>query len=231
LKQWDNGTNVSLGTPTSTPMVAVSAPSGIVLSSQDNLALGAETQIDVVSPGMVDISSGKDVSLRAAERVNLFAHQLGMQLIAAAGNVAVQAHNGDIELTTSGRIKLHAGQGIELQAPTVKIVAEGAQADFAGGSIIQQSAGPHAIKSPIFTHTKNGNGNPAGVSFPSTNSRADERLILFEQATGAPLAGRRYRLDLEDGRTISGITDEHGRTELATSESIGRLNFTIFPPD
>jgi type VI secretion system secreted protein VgrG len=231
LRQWDNGTNVSLGTQTPTPIVAVTAPAGIILSSQDNLALGAESQIDVVSPGPVDISSGKDVSLHAAASVKLFAHQLGMQLIAAAGNVALQAHNGDIELTTSGRIRLHAGQGIELQAPSVKIVAEGAQADFADGSITQQSSGPHAIKSPVFTHTRQGNGNPAGISFPSTNIHADERLILFDQATGAPLAGRRYRLDLEDGRTISGITDEHGRTELATSESIGRLNFTIFPSD
>jgi type VI secretion system secreted protein VgrG len=229
LKQWDTGTNVSTGASQGSPVIAASAPGGIVVASQDNLALGAESKIDVVSVGSTEVSSGKDISVRAAHSINLFAHQLGMKLIAASGNVAIQAHNGDIELTTPGRIKLHAGQGIELQAPEVKIVAQGAQADFGGGAITQQSSGPHAIKSSTFSHTKPGGASPPGVNFPSSGLEADERLILFDQSTGKPIAGRRYRLDLEDGRVISGVTDDQGRTELATSNAMGKVDFTIFP--
>jgi type VI secretion system secreted protein VgrG len=156
---------------------------------------------------------------------------MGMKLIAAAGNIAMQTHNGDIELTTSGKIKLHAGQGIELQAPQVKILAEGAQSDFGGGAILHQTSGSYAIKSSTFSHTKPGGANPPGVSFPTTHVETDERLVLFHQMTGEPIAGRRYKLELENGRVISGVTDEHGRTELASSDAIGKLKFTIFPAE
>lgn len=231
IKQWDTGTNVAPGQHQNPPVVAATAPGGIAVASQDNLALGAESKIDVVSVGNTDISSGRDFSARAARSLNLFAHQLGMKLIAASGNVAVQAHNGDIELTTSGRIKLHAGKGIELQAPDVRITAQGAQADYGSGTITQQSSGPHAIKSSTFAHTGPGGGNPTGVTFPSTDVAVDERLILFDQATGEPIAGRRYRLELENGHAISGVTDEHGRTALATSDALGKVNFTVYPPE
>lgn len=231
LRHWDTGTNVSAGSGQGAPVIAASAPGGIVVASQDNLALGAESKIDIVSVGDTEVSSGKDISVRAAHSINLFAHRLGMKLIAASGSVAIQAHDGDIELTTPGRIKLHAGQGIELQAPDVKIVAQGAQANFGGGAIIQQSSGPHAIKSSTFAHTQPGGASLPGVTFPSSGLEADERLVLFHQSTGKPIAGRRYRLDLEDGRVITGVTDDQGRTELATSVEMGKVEFTIFPAD
>lgn len=231
IRNWDTGINASAESSVGAPVIAASAPGGIALASQDNLAIGAESKIDIVSVGTTEMSSGKDISVRAAHSINLFAHQLGMRLVAATGNIAIQAHNGDIELTTPGRIMLHAGKGIELQAPEIKLVAQGAQADFGGGAITQQSSGPHAIKSSSFAHVKPGGANPAEVAFPASKLETDERLVLFHQSTGEPIVGRRYRLDLEDGRVISGVTDDQGRTELATSNAMGKIEFTIFPAD
>jgi uncharacterized protein (DUF2345 family) len=83
-------------------------------------------------------------------------------------------------------------------------------------------------------------GNQSGAKRPGITDQeavaiwdrlTNSRLVLFHQETGKPIAGRRYRLEFEDGRTISGVTDEHGRTELVTSDAMGKIDFTIYPPE
>ncbi|WP_225025442.1 hypothetical protein, partial [Klebsiella pneumoniae] len=53
LKQWEDGSNVGTGQTGEGghPVVAVSAPAGMVLASQDNVVVGAQTHIDMVSIG------------------------------------------------------------------------------------------------------------------------------------------------------------------------------------
>ena len=46
----------------------------------------------------------------------------------------------------------------------------------ADGAITQQSTGPHAVKSPQFTHIRVGAASPDGVTFPQTDLVADERF-------------------------------------------------------
>jgi uncharacterized protein (DUF2345 family) len=56
-------------------------------------------------------------------------------------------------------------------------------------------------------------------------------VILQHQSTGEPLPRRRYELTLENGRIIRGVTDELGRTSLATSNAYGKIDICIFPED
>jgi uncharacterized Zn-binding protein involved in type VI secretion len=65
----------------------------------------------------------------------------------------------------------------------------------------------------------------AAMSLP-----CDEQL-QFVGATGAALAGLRYSLHLDDGRTISGVLDAAGRTQrVATSTSVVIAHATLGPP-
>ncbi|WP_373989473.1 type VI secretion system Vgr family protein [Duganella sp. BuS-21] len=208
-----------------------SAPDGILLGSEKNIAIGAQTNLDLVCSSDIQLSGGKNVFVRALKSVSVFAHGLGMKLVAAKGNVLVQAHNGDIELTATGKIKISAGQGIEIMSPEVKIAAKGAQVNVGNGEITQQSKGVHAIKSSKFTHTTGGGGDVNEIKFPSTEVETDERVILFQSQTGEPIVGRRYRLDLPDGSSVEGVTDAEGRTSLATGKEIGDIEVTIFPED
>jgi type VI secretion system secreted protein VgrG len=120
---------------------------------------------------------------------------------------------------------------VEIQAPEVKIATKGAQANFGGGAITQQCSGAHIIKSATFAHTKGGNGSVSEVKFPSTKMETDERVILHHSQTGKPVAGRRYSLHLPDGSSIDGVTDELGRTDLATSDEMGNIEIVIHPED
>jgi uncharacterized Zn-binding protein involved in type VI secretion len=65
------------------------------------------------------------------------------------------------------------------------------------------------------THTSSPSALSASEPF-------DERLLLLDATTAAPLTHRAYRLISNTGRTVQGITDASGRTdriETARSES------------
>lgn len=230
LQGWDGGTNVDPdGTGGKAPVVAVSAPAGVVIGSQDNVLLGAQSQIDLISIGGVNFSAGKTFLVRAAETISLFAHRLGMRLIAASGKMELQTHQDDIELTSAKRIVLSAANEIVLQAPKLRFLAKGAQVDIGSDEIVQQCSGNHTIKSAKLAHVSGGGGDVAALMLPTSDLKVDERIVLFDQQSGLPVKNRAYRAILDDGQEIEGRTDADGRTELMHSASMGDVQIIIEP--
>jgi type VI secretion system secreted protein VgrG len=230
LKAWDDGTNVNPGGSEGEPaIVAVSAPAGVAIGAQDNVLVGAQSQIDLISAGGTNLSAGKTFLVRAGETVSMFAHRLGMKLIAASGKMDLQTHKDDIELTSAKRIVLSAADEIILQAPKVRFLAKGAQVDIGSGEIVQQCSGNHTIKSAKFAHVTGGGGEVAAITLPTSDLKADERIVLFDQQSGLPVKNRAYRAILADGQEIAGRTDGDGRTELMHSASMGDVQIIIEP--
>jgi len=214
LKCWHGGSNVAPDGAGGVPIVAATAPNGVVVASSDNLALGASSKIDVVSAGDAEVSTGRNLFLRAARALSLFAHELGVKLVAGRGNIVVHTHQGHVEIKSAGRIRLVAAEGIELDAPNVKVVAPGAQTDWQDGSIVHQTSGAQVQKGADFVHMGPQGAAPEGVHLPSARLRTDEYIVLRHQQTGAPVPNQRYTARLADGRTVAGRTDEKGRTSL-----------------
>jgi type VI secretion system secreted protein VgrG len=232
LQEWDAGTNVNpQGNTGQAPVVAVSAPAGVAISSQDNLLLGAQSQADLISVGNIQASTAKGFLVRAAEKVSIFAHKLGMKLIAASGKMELQTHSEDMELTSAKRIVLSAAEEIILQAPAVRVMAKGAQLDIGGDAIVQQCNGNHTIKSAKFAHVTSGGGSIAELRLPTSEVITDERIVLLDAQTGLPVKDRGYRAVLSDGQVIEGKTDANGRTALMEAAVIGEVEITIDPAD
>lgn len=223
VKNWSAGKNLGV--------IAASAPDGLLLGSEKNIVVGAQTNLDLIAAKDLQLSGGKNIFVRALKSVSIFAHDLGLKMVAAKGNVLVQSHNGDIELTATGVIKISAGKGVEIMAPEVKIAAKGAQVNLGNGEITQQSKSTHTIKSSKFVHASGGGGEVSDIKFPCTEIETDERVILFHSQTGEPVVGRRYRMTLPDGASIEGVSDERGRTTLATGKELGDIEVTIFPEE
>jgi type VI secretion system secreted protein VgrG len=53
------------------------------------------------------------------------------------------------------------------------------------------------------------------VELPTSTMRTDERFVLARRGSGRPHAQQRYRIELDDGSVIEGVTDEQGRTALS----------------
>jgi type VI secretion system secreted protein VgrG len=219
LKEWESGSNTEKGGTGAggQPVVALSAPSGVAVTSQDNVAIGAQTHVDVISIGNTQLSVGRKLLARVSESISLFAHRLGIKLIAASGKLELQTHADDIEITSSKRIVLTANDEIVLQAPKLRFVAQGAQVDIGGGAITQQSSGEHTIKSSKFAHVGPGDGKPAAATLPKSEAAHDQQTVLRWIGTDEPMKNQRYRITTEDGRTFEGRTDATGLTERFTS--------------
>lgn len=219
LKQWEAGSNTEKEGPGAGghPVVALTAPAGIAMTSQGSVAIGAQTHVDMVSIGNTQLSVGRKLLARVSESISLFAHRLGIKIIAASGKLELQTHGDDIELTSSKRIVLTATEEIVLQAPKLRFVAQGAQVDIGGGAITQQSSGEHTIKSSKFAHLGPGGGSPADINLPVSETAHDQQIVLRWMGTDEPMKNQRYRITTEDGRTFEGHTDATGLTERFTS--------------
>jgi type VI secretion system secreted protein VgrG len=223
LKRWQEGADLAQGQP----IVAASAPAGMILGSQDNLAIGAETKIDVICGGDTEVAAGRNLFLRAARSLSLFAFELGLKLVAARGDVVVKTHQGNVEIRSSGKISLVAADSIEFQAPTVKVVAQGTQTDWGGGAIIQQSSGKHTIRAAGLDQVGPGGGTPVGLHLPETRLETDERMVAIDRQTGLPAKGRRYTARHEDGTIVEGTTDDQGRTDILRAYALGAIEFRL----
>jgi type VI secretion system secreted protein VgrG len=219
LRQWEAGSNTEQdASGGGQPVVALSAPAGIAVTSGENIAIGAQTHVDLLSIGNTQLSVGRKLLARVSENICLFAHRLGIRLIAASGKLELQTHGGDIEATSSKRIVFTASEEIVLQAPKLRFVAQGARVDIGGGAITQQSSDLHTIKSSKFVHIGPGGGSPPTVQSPTSESSHDQQTILRWLGTDEPMKNQRYRIKTEDGRTLEGRTDATGLTERFTSK-------------
>ena len=171
----------------------------------------------MVSIGNTQFSVGKKLLARVTENISLFAHRLGIKLVAASGKLDMQTHAGDIELTSAKRIVLTGAEEIVLQAPKLRFVAQGAQVEISGGTITQQCSSEHTIKSSKFAHVKPGEGGLADMTLPTTDMLHDQQTVLRWIGTDEPMANQRYRITTEDGRVFEGRTDASGLTERFTS--------------
>ncbi|WP_426339036.1 type VI secretion system Vgr family protein [Pseudoduganella sp. S-14] len=201
------------------PIVAISAAAGIIAGSSDAIALAAQTDLFANSVGNTSIGAGGGLFARAAKGISMLASKIGMKLIAASGDVKIESHDGSIVIASSKAIKLIANDGIELHSPKIKMVSQGTQIDCGGGKIIQQSNGPHTIKSSKFEHLNGGDGNPEKMQVPSTEAEHDQQVVVTDLRSDTPIAGRRYRIELEAGKIIEGITDANGLTERFSTKT------------
>jgi type VI secretion system secreted protein VgrG len=220
LTQWENGGNTEGGTAGAAggqSIVAIDAPAGMIMGSGDNIAIGAQTHVDIVSVGNTQVSTGRKLLMRAAESISLFAHKLGMNLIAASGKVEIQAHQDNIELTSAKRIVFSASDEIVIQAPKVSIITQGAQAAYGGGAIAYQLTGAYAINSATFAHCGPGDSQFAALTLPKSAMSHDQHVQVTDLNTGEPMANQRFRAKLEDGQEIEGTTDAQGLTQILKS--------------
>jgi type VI secretion system secreted protein VgrG len=232
LRHWHEGSNVAPDAKDGgVPIVAVTAEAGMVLASPDSVVLGSEKKATVASAGDAEITAGRNIFVRAARGLSMFAYELGMKLVAGRGNVSVQAHQGNVEIKASGRISIISAEGIDLQAPEIKMVAQGAQADLGKDSIVHQCADTHVVKAAKAVRVGPGGGTPAALNLPVTTIRTDERAVLRDEQTGDPIRNQRYRAHLADGRAIEGITDDKGRTSLALGETMAGVHFDFLPDE
>jgi type VI secretion system secreted protein VgrG len=209
------------------PIIALSAQSSLVAASQDNLALGAQTQVDIISGANTQLSVGKRLLLRAQQGLTAFAHTLGMKLIAASGKLQIEAHQDEIEVTSAKKIILSARDEIILNAPIIRHTAQGAQITLGNSSIVSQTEGIMLDKAAQHVISGPQGATPKGVNLPKSELQTDELFVLRNRNSGGPMPDKRYRIVLDSGRVIEGVSDSDGKTSLLEEAAIHIAQLTL----
>ena len=162
VKNWEMGSNTDQdgdNTKGGKPIIAVSGQAGIAISTPQNMTLATGTNLDMVSSLDTSISTGRSFKVRGAELVSLFAHKLGIKIIAASGKIEIQAQADNIEAIAAKKIIITALEEIVLQSPIITHTAQGAGTTWGSNQIDYKTLGSHTVHAAYNNPT-----GPAGVS-------------------------------------------------------------------
>lgn len=97
-------------------------------------------------------------------------------------------------------------------------MTKGAQVVIGDGAIAHQCTGSFVIKSAKTEFSGAGDGSSLSIRMPESITQHNQRVRLVDLATGEPLVDHRYRITMEDGQVIDGITGVDGMTQDFRSE-------------
>ena len=112
--------------------------------------------------------------------------------------------------------------------PKVTINTQGAHAEWGNGIIKHQCNGGFTVNALSFDFSGGGCGGFTPPELPRSNIKTDEKFIVTRRGSGAPVANRRYRIELDDGSALEGTTDALGRTELVGKDAFRIADITLF---
>jgi type VI secretion system secreted protein VgrG len=233
VENWEHGSNTApQQSAGGKPIIAATSPAGMVLGSQDNIALAAHSHIDMVSGQSTQISTGNKFLLRATEQISFFVHKLGMKLIAASGKITIQAQNDNVEITAAKLFDMTGLEEIIIQAPKITFITQDTQTVMGGGNITTQCMGVHTEHAG--KHVRVG---PAGSSLvlpEMPRSAIKDKTFKFDihltdvpGPSGEPLPHVGWRIvhasDASEAATISdsilsGQSDDTGQVKLSDAD-------------
>ena len=159
IENWEKGSNTDKnGTGGNSPIIAMTAPADITMSSGQTTAISTGTNLDIISQQSTQITAGKNLVARVKERISLFTYKMGIKIVAAAGRVEIQAHSDNIEMTAAKNFNATALEEITFKAKKVTIITDGASYEIGGGQIVTKTVGVHTQHAAQHTLT-----GPAGV--------------------------------------------------------------------
>ena len=208
--------------------VVIHGEQGITQISPKSIQHAANENIIATAGNNASINIFKKLSMAAGEMISIFAHKLGIKLIAASGRVQIQAQSDEMELTAqknmfitscAGKITINAqnellllsgGGGIRIKNGTIEMIAP--------TSILQKTAvlsysGPESIKEAIPSFEK--------------GSLARKFKLHFNDSPSQVLKNQPYRIHFNDGTTQDGITDENGETEIIPMTELEQIKIEI----
>nr|WP_314523872.1 type VI secretion system Vgr family protein [uncultured Acinetobacter sp.] len=193
-------------------MLLLSSPEGIGLSTNEDIHLSADGQINQFAGDSINLSTQKNLIAHASAKVSLFAAQNGIKQVAAKGKFEVHAQSDGMDLLAKQGIQIISTEDrIEITSPKeIVITAGGSQIKLNGAGIFPTTGGKFEVKAG--QHLFMGGAQvsaqlPALPKFDNKNWIALEHLDVDRQ----PFANLGYKIFFENNQVIEGKLDEHGK--------------------
>jgi type VI secretion system secreted protein VgrG len=203
------------------PDIAMSSAGHVHMSATGSTHIASREHTALTTGGNVAIAALKSLYASVRERISFFASK-AITVISASGRIYIEARTNKIEaiacdvlalISKQDWVKIAAAKGIELNAggTMVRIQPNGVTI-FTNGQYLVHAAS-HATDAP----------QAFPVQLPVTQENPGKLVahhVLVEDVGGFTLPHQPYRLMLDDGQMIQGLTNEFGELQLATSNAV-----------
>ncbi|EMO5719674.1 type VI secretion system tip protein VgrG [Enterobacter bugandensis] len=163
------------------PVIVAGAPAGIALSTPQHIQFSANQNQILTAGGNTEISALKRIALVAKKAVVVFAHEMGMKLIAAAGKIEMQAQTDGVEITAAKGLTITSTEDEILISAKKKITVQcgGSYLTIEPAKIEHGTNGCFKVKSADFDYT-----GPAKLDVPYPKFTACESMASEASGKG-----------------------------------------------
>lgn len=211
------------------PVVAIAAEAGVLSATPRSQLHYAGCNHDIVARDHVQSASGGATRLQAGAGLSLYSQDGGIQAIANRGKVMLQAQDDDVALNAQKFLHASATEGeVLVTAPCIRLVADdGSYIRIGNGIEIGTQA---EVKVHGSSHDWLGPKTDK-ATLPAFGRDPAARQIHFhyEGDAGASASGVSYRLEMDDGSKVDGVTARSGTSERVARDSMQRLLAAVKP--
>ncbi|MGF6792339.1 type VI secretion system Vgr family protein [Paraburkholderia sp. 35.1] len=212
------------------PDMVLASAAGVGLTAAQSTHVASVEHIALTAGGHVSMAAAKSLLASAINGVRVFTQNLGIRLKAASGKVRIDAQSNDVEviaqrvvsiISRTDSINLMASKEIVLHAGSTKVVinSEGYRVYTDGEHRVH--ARGHQTDTPA--------ARPVNVPVtPGKPGKLAAHHVLIEHDTGFALPNQPYRITLDDGQVIQGVTNALGETSLVTSNLLAFATVELF---
>ncbi|MDA0695854.1 MAG: type VI secretion system Vgr family protein [Proteobacteria bacterium] len=193
-------------------LLLLNSPAGIGLSTNEDIHLSADRQINHIAGDSINLSTQKNLVAHIQNRISFFAAQNGIKQVAAKGKFEVQAQSDGMDLLAKQGIQIISTEDrIEISSPKeIVITADGSQIKLNGSGIFPTTGGKFEVKAGQHLFMGGANVNlsvPALPRFEKKNWIALEHVDVDQ----TPFANLGYKIFFENNQVIEGRLDEVGK--------------------
>jgi type VI secretion system secreted protein VgrG len=220
------------------PLVVVTAQAGIGVAASDGLHVAAGEVAHLASGRDMHVAVGDAMSIHSGQAIGLLAGAVGagdgdtgIQLYAGQGDVQLQAQSDEMTLAARDLVRLiSTNSHVDFAAAKSIVICTdgGASLTIEGGNITFACPGTISIKGASKSFA---GPEKAGYVLPqmpqSKLPTTFGQHALLSTHDGYVMRNRAYRLHINGGKVVEGITDSNGLTEDigADTEDVSRIEF------
>ncbi|MDN7820982.1 DUF2345 domain-containing protein, partial [Burkholderia vietnamiensis] len=215
------------------PDLVLASAAGVNVAAERSAHIASNEDIAVTSGRHVGLAVGHSLFASVSNAFSLFVHKAGMKLIAAAGKVHIEAQTDGIDVKAKQSVKIESTtDSIHLYAAKEILLHAGStQMRISDKGYTVHTAGEHTVHAASH-QTVEPQAKP--VKMPLTDikdAKVAEHFVLPDGGSGIAMAEQRYRITLDDGQVIEGISNEHGETSLVASKSFKIAKLALLRED
>jgi type VI secretion system secreted protein VgrG len=200
------------------PHLVLASPSGIATTTAGDTHIASDAHTAMTTGKDLSLAAGMSLFATVRQTFRVLVQKAGMKIVAAAGDIDLQALSDNINLLaklsitqTADRIVISAKDDIVINGggSYVKFTADGIECGTHGTFVA------HAASHSLTTAKGMEVPDIRSPSFSAADQNADEleQYFSFEDKNGKPLSGFCYRLDSMGQKLVEGVFDEKGQTQ------------------